>query len=40
MEIAQDEENWEDWTGQLSDEELNCELTKMESYYRDLGVID
>lgn len=40
MEIAQEEENWEDWTDRLSDEELASELDKMESYYRNLGVID
>ena len=40
MVIAQEEENRKDWTDQLSDEELNCELNKMESYYRALGVID
>ncbi len=40
MEIAQDCENWEDWIDWLSDEELERELDKMESYYRNLGVID
>ena len=40
MEIAQDCENWEDWIDWLSDEELERELDKMESYYRTLGVID
>ena len=39
MEIAQEEENWEDWTDQLSDEEFSQELDNMESYYRNLGVI-
>ena len=40
MEIAQDCENWEDWIDRLSDEELERELDRMESYYRNLGVID
>ena len=40
MEIAQEAENWEDGIDRLSDEELERELDKMESYYRNLGVID
>lgn len=40
MEIAQEGENGEDWMDQLSDEELEKELNRMESYYRKLGVID
>ena len=40
MEIAQECENREDWIDWLSDEELERELDKMESYYRNLGVID
>ena len=40
MEIAEEGENWEDWVDRLSDEELERELDKMESYYRNLGVID
>ncbi|MDA8150421.1 MAG: hypothetical protein M0041_04705 [Nitrospiraceae bacterium] len=40
MEIAQERENGEDWIDELSDEELEKELNKMESYYRSLGVID
>ena len=40
MEIAEDCENREDWIDQLSDEELEKELNQMESYYRNLGVID
>ncbi|EIJ75488.1 MAG: hypothetical protein C75L2_00550043 [Leptospirillum sp. Group II 'C75'] len=40
MEIAQEAENGEDWIDRLSDEELESELDKMESYYRTLGVID
>ena len=40
MEIAQEAENGEDWIDRLSDEELESELNKMESYYRNLGVID
>ena len=39
MEIAQEEENWENWIDRLSDEELASELNKMELYYRNLGVI-
>ena len=40
MEIAQELENREDWIDQLSDEALEKELNNMESYYRNLGVID
>ena len=40
MEIAQELENGADWIDQLSDEELEKELNNMESYYRNLGVID
>ena len=40
MEIAEEAENWEDWIDRLSDKELASELDKMESYYRNLGVID
>ncbi len=40
MEIAEDCENREDWIDELSDEELEKELNQMESYYRNLGVID
>jgi hypothetical protein len=40
MEIAQEAKNGEDWIDRLSDEELESELNKMESYYRNLGVID
>ena len=40
MEIAEEGENKEDWIDQHSDEELEKELNKMESYYRSLGVID
>ena len=40
MEIAQECENREDGIDWLSDEELESELDKMESYYRNLGVID
>ena len=40
MEIAQKVENEGEWIDRLSDEELERELDKMESYYRDLGVID
>ena len=40
MEIAEEGENGEDWIDQRSDEELEKELNKMESYYRNLGVID
>ena len=40
MEIAQEAENGEDGIDRLSDEELESELDKMESYYRNLGVID
>ena len=40
MELAQEVENEGDWIDRLSDEELESELDKMESYYRTLGVID
>ncbi|MCL5259690.1 MAG: hypothetical protein M1532_03525 [Nitrospirae bacterium] len=40
MKIAEEVENGEDWMDRLSDEELEKELNKMESYYRKLGVID
>ena len=40
MEIAQECENREDWIDRLSNEELERELDRMESYYRNLGVID
>ena len=40
MEIAQECANREDGIDWLSDEELENELDKMESYYRNLGVID
>ena len=40
MEIAEDFENREDWIDELSDEELEKDLNNMESYYRNLGVID
>ena len=40
MEIAQECENREDGIDRLSGEELESELDKMESCYRNLGGID